>query len=154
VAPAASGIRWCSKSLAFRRSAIITTEFEKETVLTRTAIGMQGLIPVAIAHAVSSITHAEVEYRRSGRRDSAEGLARSVILLSAPAQTLSIQAVGEPQANKAPAFLKSRPRLGKKKGANHDTHDRSLSLPVPVEGWGDHSPTAGLLPPGVCGVAD
>lgn len=43
--------------------AIVTTEFEKETDLTRTAIGMQGLIPAVIAHPVSSITQAEVESR-------------------------------------------------------------------------------------------
>src|SRR5277367_1579202 len=36
---------------------------EKETVLTRTAIGMEGLIPVVIDHPVSSITQAEVESR-------------------------------------------------------------------------------------------
>jgi hypothetical protein len=43
--------------------AIITTEFERETELTRTALGMQGLIPVVIDHPVSSITQAEVESR-------------------------------------------------------------------------------------------
>jgi hypothetical protein len=31
--------------------------------LTRTAIGMQGLIPVVIDHPVSSITQAEIEVR-------------------------------------------------------------------------------------------
>lgn len=44
-------------------AAIITTEFEKETVLTRRALGMEGLIPVVIDHPVSSITQAEVEAR-------------------------------------------------------------------------------------------
>ena len=49
--------------LGLPSAAIITTEFEKETVLTRTAIGMEGLIPVVIDHPVSSITQTEVESR-------------------------------------------------------------------------------------------
>jgi hypothetical protein len=44
-------------------AAIITTEFERETELTRRAIGMQGLIPIVIDHPVSSITQPEVEAR-------------------------------------------------------------------------------------------
>jgi hypothetical protein len=44
-------------------AAIITTEFVKETELTRVAIGMKGLIPVVIDHPVSSITQAEVASR-------------------------------------------------------------------------------------------
>jgi hypothetical protein len=51
------------EKLGIPSAAIITTEFEKETVLTRTAIGMEGLIPVVIDHPVSSITQAEVEAR-------------------------------------------------------------------------------------------
>lgn len=43
--------------------AIITTEFVRETELTRHAIGMEGLIPAVIDHPVSSITPAEVEAR-------------------------------------------------------------------------------------------
>jgi hypothetical protein len=43
--------------------AIITTEFVRETELTRRAIGMQGLRPVVIDHPVSSITQAEVDAR-------------------------------------------------------------------------------------------
>jgi hypothetical protein len=43
--------------------AIITTEFVRETELTRRAIGMQGLRPVVIEHPVSSITQAEVDSR-------------------------------------------------------------------------------------------
>lgn len=43
--------------------AIITTEFVRETELTRRAIGMEGLVPVVIDHPVSSITQAEVESR-------------------------------------------------------------------------------------------
>ncbi len=51
------------EKLGLPSAAIITTEFEKETVLTRTAIGMEGLIPVVIDHPVSSITQAEIDAR-------------------------------------------------------------------------------------------
>jgi hypothetical protein len=51
------------EKLGIPAAAIITTEFERETELTRTAIGMQGLIPIVIDHPVSSITQAEVEVR-------------------------------------------------------------------------------------------
>ena len=44
-------------------AAIITTEFVRETELTRRAIGMQGLRPVVIDHPVSSITQSEVDSR-------------------------------------------------------------------------------------------
>jgi hypothetical protein len=44
-------------------AAIITTEFVRETELTRTAVGMKGLVPVVIDHPVSSITQAEVGAR-------------------------------------------------------------------------------------------
>src|SRR5215470_13780673 len=43
--------------------AIITTEFVRETELTRRAIGMQGLRPVVIDHPVSSISQSEVDAR-------------------------------------------------------------------------------------------
>ena len=49
--------------LGIPSAAIITTEFVRETELTRTAIGMKGLVPVVIDHPVSSITQAEVEVR-------------------------------------------------------------------------------------------
>ena len=49
--------------LGIPSAAIITTEFVRETELTRTAIGMKGLVPVVIDHPVSSITQAEVELR-------------------------------------------------------------------------------------------
>jgi hypothetical protein len=51
------------EKLGIPSAAIITTEFERETELTRTAIGMQGLIPIVIDHPVSSITPAEVDVR-------------------------------------------------------------------------------------------
>jgi hypothetical protein len=44
-------------------ACIITTEFERETELTRAAIGMTGLRPVVIDHPVSSITAEEVAAR-------------------------------------------------------------------------------------------
>lgn len=44
-------------------AAIITTEFERETELTRAAVGMPGLTPVVIDHPVSSITTEEVAAR-------------------------------------------------------------------------------------------
>jgi hypothetical protein len=44
-------------------AAIITTEFVRETELTRIAVGMKDLVPVVIDHPVSSITQAEVEVR-------------------------------------------------------------------------------------------
>jgi hypothetical protein len=44
-------------------AAIITTEFVRETELTRIAVGMSGMLPVVIDHPVSSITEAEVEVR-------------------------------------------------------------------------------------------
>ena len=49
--------------LGIPAACIITTEFERETELTRTAIGMTGLRPVVIDHPVSSITAAEVAAR-------------------------------------------------------------------------------------------
>ena len=51
------------EKLGIPSGAIITTEFERETELTRIAIGMQGLIPIVIDHPVSSITQPEVEAR-------------------------------------------------------------------------------------------
>ena len=44
-------------------ATIVTTEFVKETVLTRQALGMKALEPVIITHPVSSITHEEVAQR-------------------------------------------------------------------------------------------
>ena len=55
-------------SLALERlgvpaACIVTTEFVRETELTRTAIGMTGLRPVVIDHPVSSITAGEMAAR-------------------------------------------------------------------------------------------
>ena len=49
--------------LGLPAACIITTEFVKETELTRAAIGMPGLRPVVIDHPVSSITAEEVATR-------------------------------------------------------------------------------------------
>ncbi len=46
-------------------AVIVTTEFVKETVLTRQALGMTELEPVIISHPVSSITMEEVAQRVS-----------------------------------------------------------------------------------------
>ena len=46
-------------------AVIVTTEFVKETVLTREALGMLELEPIIIAHPVSSITLEEVAHRVS-----------------------------------------------------------------------------------------
>ena len=44
-------------------AVIITTEFVRETDLTRTALGMPALAPVVIDHPVSSLTAAEIAAR-------------------------------------------------------------------------------------------
>jgi hypothetical protein len=49
--------------LGVATACIITTEFERETALTRAALGMHGLRPVVIDHPVSSITAEEVAAR-------------------------------------------------------------------------------------------
>jgi hypothetical protein len=51
------------EKLGIPAAAIITTEFERETELTRSALGMHGLIPIVIDHPVSSITQVEAESR-------------------------------------------------------------------------------------------
>jgi hypothetical protein len=51
------------EKLGIPSAAIITTEFLRETELTRKAMGMPDLEPVVIDHPVSSITHEEVDAR-------------------------------------------------------------------------------------------
>jgi hypothetical protein len=51
------------EKLGLPSAVIITTEFLRETKLTRAALGMPGLEPVVIDHPVSSITDAEVTQR-------------------------------------------------------------------------------------------
>lgn len=49
--------------LGIPSAAIVTTEFVRETELTRRALGMPDLDPVVIDHPVSSITQDEIELR-------------------------------------------------------------------------------------------
>jgi hypothetical protein len=51
------------EKLGVPSAVIITTEFARETVLTRQALGMENLEPVVITHPVSSITQEEVAQR-------------------------------------------------------------------------------------------
>ena len=51
------------EKLGIPSAAIITTEFVRETELTRQAVGMKAIEPVVIAHPVSSITDEEVLQR-------------------------------------------------------------------------------------------
>lgn len=51
------------EKLGIPSAVIITTEFARETVLTRQALGMKSLEPVVITHPVSSITQEEVAQR-------------------------------------------------------------------------------------------
>lgn len=51
------------EKLGVPSAVIITTEFARETELTRQAVGMKALEPVVIAHPVSSITAEEVASR-------------------------------------------------------------------------------------------
>lgn len=51
------------EKLGIPSAVIITTEFVRETELTRQALGMKTLEPVVIAHPVSSITQDEVAQR-------------------------------------------------------------------------------------------
>lgn len=51
------------EKLGVPSAVIITTEFARETELTRQALGMKALEPVVIAHPVSSITAEEVAQR-------------------------------------------------------------------------------------------
>ena len=53
-------------------AVIITTEFVRETELTRQAMGMKALEPVVIAHPVSSITTDEIAQRVAQIKDQAQ----------------------------------------------------------------------------------
>ena len=53
-------------------AVIITTEFARETELTRQAVGMKALEPVVIAHPVSSITAEEVAQRVAQIKEQAQ----------------------------------------------------------------------------------
>jgi hypothetical protein len=53
-------------------AAIITTEFVRETQLTRQALGMPDFEPVVIDHPVSSITQEEIDLRVRQIKDGAQ----------------------------------------------------------------------------------
>jgi hypothetical protein len=60
------------EKLGVPAAAIITTEFVRETQLTRQAIGMPDFEPVVIDHPVSSITSEEIDARVRQIRERAE----------------------------------------------------------------------------------
>ena len=60
------------EKLGVPSAAIITTEFARETELTRQAVGMKALEPVVITHPVSSITPEEVAQRVAQIRTQAQ----------------------------------------------------------------------------------
>lgn len=60
------------EKLGIPSAVIITTEFVRETELTRQALGMQTLEPVVIAHPVSSITQDEVAQRVAQIKEQAQ----------------------------------------------------------------------------------
>jgi hypothetical protein len=60
------------EGLGIPSAVIVTTEFARETALTRQAIGMIGLEPVVITHPVSSITQDEVTQRVAQIKEQAQ----------------------------------------------------------------------------------
>lgn len=60
------------EKLGVPSAAIITTEFVRETELTRQAVGMKALEPVVISHPVSSITQEEVAQRVAQIKEQAQ----------------------------------------------------------------------------------
>jgi hypothetical protein len=64
------------EKLGIPSAAIITTEFVRETQLTRQALGMPDFEPVVIDHPVSSITQEEIDLRVRQIKDRAERIWR------------------------------------------------------------------------------
>lgn len=60
------------EKLGVPSATIVTTEFVRETELTRQAVGMRALEPVVIDHPVSSITQEEVAQRVAQIRQQAQ----------------------------------------------------------------------------------
>jgi hypothetical protein len=60
------------EKLGIPSAPIITTEFARETELTRQAVGMKALEPVVITHPVSSITQEEVQERVAQIKEQAQ----------------------------------------------------------------------------------
>jgi hypothetical protein len=44
-------------------AVVVTAEFLREAEVQRTALGMEGLVPVVIRHPLSTLTDAEIEAR-------------------------------------------------------------------------------------------
>jgi len=44
-------------------AVVVTTEFRREAELQRAALGMDALVPVVIAHPLSTLTDAEIDAR-------------------------------------------------------------------------------------------
>jgi hypothetical protein len=65
------------EKLGIPSAAIITTEFVRETELTRRALGMLDFEPVVIDHPVSSITQDEIDARVRQIKDQAEKIWRA-----------------------------------------------------------------------------
>jgi hypothetical protein len=51
------------ESLGVPTAVIVTTEFVREAKVQRAALGMNGLVPVVIAHPLSSLTDEEIHAR-------------------------------------------------------------------------------------------
>jgi hypothetical protein len=64
------------EKLGVPSAAVITTEFVRETQLTRQALGMPDFEPVVIDHPVSSITREEIDARVRQIRERAERIWR------------------------------------------------------------------------------
>jgi hypothetical protein len=60
------------EKLGVPAAAVITTEFERETELTRQALGMPDFAPVVIDHPISSITQEEIAARVLQIREKAQ----------------------------------------------------------------------------------
>jgi hypothetical protein len=64
------------EKLGLPSAAVVTTEFVRETQLTRQALGMPDFEPVVIDHPVSSITREEIDARVRQIRERAERIWR------------------------------------------------------------------------------
>jgi hypothetical protein len=51
------------ESLGVPAAVIVTSEFVHEAKLQRAALGMEGLVPVVIAHPLSSLSEADIRAR-------------------------------------------------------------------------------------------
>ena len=51
------------ESLGRPTAVVVTSEFEHEAHVQRTALGMEGLDPVVISHPLSTLTDEEIDHR-------------------------------------------------------------------------------------------